>query len=104
MADYSVRIDSMESSANGDVRFDCWIQRDDGGDWVDVANGHRTMVLSGPAVLAITNGPGTIVEQRVALLALFRETAKNWGIDESDEAVEDIVALLPSPLPIRVNL
>jgi len=95
----------MEATANGNVKMDCFIDRDDEGTWVVVINGHRDMVLSGVAVLAITRHPTwTDQEKRAALVELFRATAEGWGIDESDEAVNGIETLLPSPLPIRIAL
>jgi len=105
VADYRVRIVSMEGAANGDVNLDCFVQRDDEGVWVEVPSGHRTMVLSGAAVLAIVRHPTwTDQEKRAALVELFRATAEGWGIDESDEAVNGIEGLLPAPLPINVAL
>ena len=104
MADYRVRILSSEAAADGDVHLDCYIQRDDEGEWVDTLNGHRTMVMDGEAVLAITEGSGTEVEKRTALLALFKAEAEAWGIDQADDANLQLVALLPTGWPVNVNL
>jgi hypothetical protein len=100
---YRIRVESMEATGNGDVHLDCWIETGSNGEYTPIANGHRTMVLSGDAVLAITNGPGTVAQKRTALLALFKQTASDWGVTKSDSALVAMQALVPS-LPIMVAM
>ena len=114
MATYRARILDTEAAGDGTVHFDCWIQREVETDpgpppvmgWENVPSGHRTIVLQGSAVLAITqNGSLTPTQKRAALAALFRTEAKNWGIDESDEANEDLLELIPGgSWPVNVSL
>lgn len=105
MATYRVNVQSSEAAANGDVYLDCWIQRFDDPDWVNVESGHRTMVLDGAAVLAVTEQPTwTDTQKRNALLEIFRQEALSWGVDEADDANTQLVALLPSGWPVNVNL
>jgi hypothetical protein len=37
-------------------------------------------------------------------MAIFRQEAKAWDIDESDEAYNQLHDLLPSGWPVNVNL
>lgn len=108
MATYRVRVESSEAAANGNVHLMVQIQKLIEGDpdvWEQVPNGRRTMVLDGSAVLAITEHPlWTDGEKRAALLALFREEAERWGIDEADEANAQMVALMPGGFPKDVAL
>ena len=58
------RIDSVRPAHNGDVHLEDRVFTEETNpepppDTVDVEIGHRTVVLNGNAVLAITNGPGT---------------------------------------------
>ena len=101
---YRVNILGSEAAANGDVHLDVQVEKQDGESWVSVPNGHRTLVLDGQAVLAITEGAGTTAQKRVALLALFRQEVLNWGVDEADNANTQLVALLPAGFPVAVNL
>jgi len=109
MADYRAHILDGEASADGNVMLDCYIQKltDPGPPevWTLVPNGHRTMVLNGAAVLAITQHPTwTDAEKLAALVALFCQTAESWGVAESDEAETELEALLPSGWPVNVDL
>ena len=104
MADYRVHVEEIEAAADGDIHMLCVIQRDDDGEWVPVINGHRTMVLDGQAVLAITESAMTDAEKRAAMLSLFKAEATAWGIDESDEAYNQLIALLPVNWDGNVNL
>uniref|UniRef100_A0A6M3J143 Uncharacterized protein n=1 Tax=viral metagenome TaxID=1070528 RepID=A0A6M3J143_9ZZZZ len=105
MATYRARVLGSEAAANGDVHLDVYIQREtEPAVWVDVPNGHRTMVLNGRAVLAITESAQTDAQKRAALVELMRQTAAAWGIDESDEANEQLTALVPGGYPVNVTL
>lgn len=103
--EYRARVTSGEAAANGDVHLDCWIEKEQEEDvWVPVVNGHRTMVLDGAAVLAITESGMTDAEKRAALLELFRQEAASWGIHESDDAYTQMEGLMPTGWPVTVNL
>jgi len=102
---YRVRVESIEPTGNGDVHLDVWVESDAAspGTFVPIPNGHRTMVLNGDAVLAITGSAGTTAQKRTALLALFKQEATNWGVAKSDSAATAMAALMPS-LPVTVAL
>jgi hypothetical protein len=93
----------MEATGNGDIHLDVWIESGTNGSYAPIPNGHRTMVLNGDAVLAITDSAGTVAQKRTALLALFKQEASNWGVTKSDSALVAMQALVPS-LPITVAL
>ncbi len=102
---YRVRVESGESAANGDLHLGAWVEKETAPDvWELIPLGHRTMVLNGARVLAITGGAGTDAQKRAALLELFRAEAASWGIDESDEAYNELYDLLPGGWPVSVNL
>ena len=113
MANYRAHVLDSEAAGDGTVHFDCVIQKEviDPGPpivttWEDVPRGHRTLVLGAAAVLAITEDPGlTDPQKRAALSQLFKTEAQGWGIDESDAAETDILALIPAASwPVNVDL
>lgn len=99
---YRAKVNSSEAAANGDIHLDVEVQSDRTEEWVLIPGGHRTLVLDGEAVLAITEGSGTDNEKRAALSSLFKQEVIAWGIDESDDANEQLIELVT--LPINVNL
>ena len=104
---YRFRIVGADAAADGDVHLDTFVEvsRDDGATWESVNNGHRTAVLDGAAVLAITGGPGTNGQKLTALSALFKATVEAWGLGESDDALQQMEALLPGGgWPVTVAL
>ena len=97
---YRARIVSSEASAAGNVHLDCYLQRsqDSGETWELVDGGHRTVVLDGDAVLAITEDDSLSNAQKVGHLAnLFGQEVKSWGIDKSDDANQQLEALVTFP-------
>lgn len=108
--DYRVHVIDSEPTGDGQVRFDCVIQKlvDVGPPevWQDIPKGHRTLALSASAVLTITqNQQLTDVQKRTELRALFKTEAKGWGLDEADTAYDDIMGLIPSgSWPVDVDL
>jgi len=110
MANYRARILNTEAAADATVHFDCWIQRETADpppdNWVNVLNGHRTLVLQASAIKAITQNPALTDNQKRAQLAeLFRIEATSWGIDEADDANGSIIALIPDgSWPVNVGL
>jgi hypothetical protein len=108
MATYRVHVTNSEAAASGDVHLNCEVQKliSTGPDvWEVIPQGHRTMVLDGEAVLAITEHPTwTTTEKRDAALDLFKQEATSWGIDESDDANTQLVALMPGGFPKDVEL
>ena len=99
---YRARVLSSEAAANGDIHLDVMVESDRSGDWQLIPGGHRTLVLDGAAVLAITEGAGTDIQKKQALLALFKQEVVGWGIDESDDANQQLTGLVA--LPITVSL
>ena len=99
---YRARVKSSEAAANGDVHLDVFVESDRSGDWVLIPGGHRTLVLNGDAVLAITGGTDTTTNKQKSLATLFKEEVKSWGLDKSDDANEQLLELVK--LPITVNL
>jgi len=96
---------SGEAATSGDIHLDVVVERQvDATTWVPIPLGHRTLVLNGAAVLAITTGPGTNAQKLAALSALFTQEILSWGLDEADDAYEQLYALLPSGWPVTVGL
>jgi len=105
MADYRLRVLSGEAAANGDIHLDVMVERETEPDtWVLIPLGHRTLVLDGEAVLAITESEATDNQKRDALLALIRQEVVAWGIDRSDDAYNQLLALVPGGWPVSVAI
>jgi hypothetical protein len=105
MANYRANVLGGEAAANGDIVFDCWIEKEvEEGAWEPVPMGHRTLVLDGAAVLSVTESGMTDPQKRAALLELFRQEAESWGIHESDDAYSQLYDLLPAGWPVTVGL
>ena len=104
MSDYRARVVSSEAAASGDVHLDCFVESDRSGEWELIPGGHRTLVLDGAAVLAICESGDTLANRRLAVKDLFVQEIKSWGIDESDDANEQLVALIYQGWPQTVNL
>jgi len=102
---YRARIVDSEAAASGDVHLDCFLERskDEGGTWELVDGGHRTVVLDGDAVLAITENEGLTDNQKVGQLAdMFKQEVVGWGIDRSDDADQQINALVSFPVKVEL--
>jgi len=105
MANYRVRVQTGEAAANGDIHLDCHVQKETSPDvWELIPLGHRTLVLDGEAVLAITEGSGTDGHKLAALANLFKQEVLAWGVDKSDDAYNQLFALLPEGWPVTVSL
>lgn len=105
MATYRARITKSEAAANGDVHMDVYVEKEVETDvWVLIENGHRTLVLDGEAILAITQETGTAAEKRQAIAALFKQEVLSWKVDRSALANEELQALVPGGWPLDVNL
>ena len=101
---YRARVLSSEAAASGDVHLDVYVESDRSGEWVLIPGGHRTLVLDGAAVLAICNSGDTLAERRQAVKDLFIQEIKAWGLDKSDDANEQLTALLYQGWPQTVGL
>ena len=102
---YRARVLSGEAAASGDIHLDVVVERQvDEETWTMIPLGHRTLVMNGAAVLAITEGPGTNAQKLAALAALFKQEILSWGLDESDDAYEQMFALIPGGWPVTVSL
>ena len=104
---YRLRIVGSEAAANGNVHMDTWVDKsvDDGANWEPAQGGHFTLVLNGAAVLAITGGPGTLTQKRAAMLALLKAEVASRGIDEADDADNQLRGILPGgDWPVNVAL
>ena len=101
---YRARVKSSEAAASGDVHLDTFVESDRSGEWVLIPGGHRTLVLDGEAVLAICESGDTLANRRLAIKDLFVQEIKSWGIDESDDANEQLMALIYQGWPQMVDL
>ena len=101
---YRARVITAEPAANGDVHLDTFIETDRSGDWELIPGGHRTLVLDGAAVLAIINNGDTLANRRAAMKDLFIQEIKAWGLDESDDANEELTSLMYQGWPQTVDL
>ena len=102
---YRFVVESAEAAANGNVHLDTWIEKsiDAGVSWTrDVPNGHFTVVLNGPAILAITESAGTDNEKRIALADLFKAEVESRGIDEADDAHSQLEDLIVWPQTVAL--
>jgi len=105
MANYRVRVQSGGAAASGDIHLDVFVQKEiEPGVWELIPMGHRTLVLDGEAVLAITEGSGTDGQKFAALGDLFKQEVLSWGLDKSDDAYNQLFALLPAGWPVTVSL
>jgi hypothetical protein len=109
MATYRAHVLNTQAAGDGSVHFDCWIQllTDVGPPevWTNVPRGHRTVRLQASSILTITQSGMTDPQKRTAIRELFRAEALSWGIDESDEANNDILTLIPGgSWPVDVEL
>lgn len=100
---YRASILSSEAAANGDICLDVIVESDRTGSWALIQNGHRTLVLDGSAVLAITSGAGTAAQKRTALSNLFKSEVLLWGLDEADDANQQLAALVTYPVIVSLS-
>jgi hypothetical protein len=87
--------------------MDTWVDvsADAGASWEVAQGGHFTLVLNGAAVLAITEGPGTLTQKRTAMLALLHAEVASRGIDQADDADTQLRGILPGgDWPVTVSL
>ena len=104
---YRLRIVGSEAAANRNVHMDTWVDvsDDDGHKWEPAQAGHFTLVLNGAAVLAITDGPGTLTQKRAAMLAYLKAEVAQRGIDQADDADNQLRGILPGgDWPVEVAL
>ena len=101
---YCANVLSSQPAANGDVHLDVQVESDRSGSWGLIPGGHRTLVLDGDAVLAIINSGDTLANRRLAIKALFIQEISAWGIDKSDDANEQLSALVYQGFPQTVDL
>lgn len=86
-------------TARGDIALDVFleVQIDDSPEaWVQVPDGHRTVILQAQAVVAIAQGPGTPVQKRQAVLALITDAVLAFGLAQSYQGAAAFVSLLPN--------
>lgn len=100
IGDYVIDLINIpEVTANQLLVFvNVWLKVQTGEDpnvYANVNGGHRDVPISAPAVIAITDGPGTDTEKRDAVIALAEAEVKSWGIAESDAAMRAFLSLLP---------
>lgn len=106
MAYYKVSILSMEAGADATVMADAMIQRRVTITplvFVDIKNGHRTVVLGAQEVKDITNSAMTAAQKRTALRDLVKAKILAMGLDTADEACLDFVTLVPPPFDVVVR-
>lgn len=106
MAFYKVNVLSMEAGADATVMADAMIQRRVTINplvFVDIQNGHRTIVLGAAEVKAITNSAMTAAQKRTALRDLVKAKILAMGLDTADEAWTDFIALVPPPFEVTVR-
>ena len=101
---YRANVLSSQPAANGDVHLDVQVESDRSGSWALIPDGHRTLVLDGDAVLAIINSGDTLANRRLAIKAFFIQEISAWGIDKSDDANEQLSALVYQGFPQTVDL
>lgn len=101
---YRARVLSSEAAANGDVHLDVMVESDRSGSWKLIPGGHRTLVLNGEQILAITNSNDTLANKRLAIKGMFILEIAAWGIDKSDDANEQLTSLVYQGWPQTVNL
>lgn len=101
---YRARVLSSEAAADGDVHLDVMVESDRSGSWQLIPSGHRTLVLDGEAILAITNSSDSLANKRLAIKGMFILEIAAWGIDESDDANEQLSALVYQGWPQTVDL
>jgi len=112
MFDYRANILSSSASANGTVHMDCFVQRrysepedPENNPWIDVPNGHRTVVLAASAIQEVIDSSMTLPQKRQAVVELVRREVSTWGLDEADRAEQGLMILIPDgSWPVSVPL
>ena len=107
MAFYKVIVLSMEAAADAAIHADANIQLRVSRNpdvFQDIRNGHRTVVLGAQEVMLITDDPVmTQAQKRTALRDLIKAKVLAMGIDVSDEAYADFIALVPPPFDVPIR-
>jgi hypothetical protein len=106
MAFYKVIINSMEAGADATVMADAMVQRRVTITplvFVDIQNGHRTIVLGAAEVKNITNSAMTAAQKRTALRDLVKAKILAMGLDTADEAYNDFIGLITPPFEVTVR-
>jgi hypothetical protein len=101
---YRARVLSSEAAANGDVHLDVMVESDRSGSWQLIPGGHRTLVLDGDDILAITTSSDSLANKRLAVKGMFMLQIGAWGIDKSDDANEQLTALVFQGWPQKIDL
>ena len=97
---YTARIVAGEPAMSGDVVLYVYIEKDG----TVLKGGRMSVELDGQAVLSITESAMTDGEKRQALIVLFTDTVRELGVNSSDDAYEQLFALLPNGWPVTVEL
>lgn len=104
---YQVLVQNLEPSADGTIHADVFVQLRTGVTpdfvYVNITNGHFTIVLTADEVLAITKSTMTLVEKRKAIRDIIKARALARGIDNVDTAYADLLDLITLPATINIR-
>lgn len=104
---YQALVQKIEPSADGTLHADVFVQLRTGVTpdfvYVNITNGHFTIVLTADEVLAVTKSTMTQVEKRKAIRDIIRARALERGIDNVDTAYADLINLFTFPDSINIR-
>jgi len=101
---YRAIVLSSEPAAQGNVHLAIQVESDHSGSWQQSPIGRRTLILDSDAILAITTSKRSLANRRAAIKALMVKQISAWGIDKSDDANEQLTALVYQGWPQTVEL
>jgi hypothetical protein len=97
--DYRWRINNPPVvGGQGDLHFDMFVEISNGGTpetWANLEQGHYTLVMPATALLAISNGAGTVTQKRALVMEWITAQVKLRGVSLSDQAKRALITLLP---------
>ena len=101
---YRAIVLSSEPAADGSVHLLVQVENNHDGEWKQTSIGRRTLILDSDAILAITTSKRSLANRRAAIKALMVKQISAWGIDKSDDANEQLTALVYQGFPQTIDL
>ena len=101
---YRAIVLSSEPATNGNVHVAVQIETDRSGIWEQISIGRHTLIIPSDEILAITSSKLGLAKRRAAAKALFVKRIKALKIGESDDANEQLTALVYQGWPQTVEL
>ena len=101
---YRIIVTGTEPTANNTIRFNCVVETDASGDWLQLTGTPAYLDINTASLLSILRRDISEADQRQELLALFKEQGRSLPLLIADAAIHRLEALLPVGWPVTVNL